>query len=349
MLGKIWNRTLFLQGIKYFLSFFLLIFVFYIFIDFFIHSSRIGKAGYIEIIFYYLSQIILSFEIFIPLAFLLAIIKVFSTLTVHKESLAYQIAGLSKIRLMSPFFFIALLLLFFSLFSLQVLVPRSARVSQAFESAYLLKSPTTKTIQSIELQNQSKLIYQRYNKEKKQLLDVFWILSFDDIWHIETLEIDNVKTGFFVDHFIREKDLLLKKAESFDRYIFQAMPFHLKDLEMNMIPYEYRPLSKLIFQDLFSSKEEQIKLQVQLHKKIALSFLPILILFCTAPFCLNFSRRFSPFFITGVSLFSFAFFFALSKALLLLCESQVLSPLIGCWLLPICLLILGSFKTFCSR
>ncbi|MGD2168636.1 MAG: LptF/LptG family permease [Chlamydiota bacterium] len=341
---KIWKKKVFFDGLKLFLLFLLLFILTYVFVDFSIRGSKLGRLPLVQILVYYLSQIAFSLEVFIPLSFLFALVTVLSRMNRHRELIAFQIAGLSKAKLISPLFFLTVLISFFSFINENHLIPLSSKNNQEYQDSSL-KLKDTGSIQSIRLEDKSHLIYLHFSNETNEANDVFLIRSFSDIWHIDQLMVAPLFLGKNVDHFVRDDNFNLIKTDSYETYEFKDLKVDKRSFQETFTPYENRSLYSLISHKFFASKKEKVSIKTMLHYKAVMVFLPFIIFLAIPPFCMKYSRDFTSFKILAISLFTFACFFAALNAVVLLCENQMISPLIGCWTIPLCLLSLGFLKS----
>ncbi|MEI6242349.1 MAG: LptF/LptG family permease, partial [Chlamydiota bacterium] len=92
-----------------------------------------------------------------------------------------------------------------------------------------------------------------------------------------------------------------------------ANSFSLSDL--------YKKANKKIF-----SIEKPIKFSAYFHKKIALLFVPFLIVLGIAPFCLAFSRNIQVFFVSLFSLFGWISFYTIMESALIFGSQSLFSP-----------------------
>jgi lipopolysaccharide export system permease protein len=335
---KIWQKHLLLEMIKFILFFLLGIYVIYFFIDFSFHGTKIFAKNSVSIgaaLVYYYHNFIMYLNLFASLGFMLAVIKVLSSMNHHNELIALFMAGISKYKIASPLFLIALIFSITSFLNFEFLVPTSSKAIELFKNTHLRtkKSETKDSLHTLLLDNSTKLIFQKYDSEKKELFDVFWIISSDDIWHIKYLK-PNTKPpmGSFANHFKRENGKLIMQ-ETYESYNFTNINFD-KAASASLEPYETRPLSTLYSQYLsnrFSSSKEKAHLFSQLNYKISMPLLPFVIVFALVPICMRFSKTGRIYAITSFSLFGFIGFYSLMDAAVILSENQVGSPLYIIW------------------
>src|SRR5690606_13695515 len=142
---KIWQKYIFLKLLKTFCFFLLCLFFIYVIIDLSAHGVRFfSKTSFSEIALYYLNSFSTLLDLFLTLTFLLSSLKVLFDLTMHREIVALQMAGLSKKRLLFPFFLFASLIALTSYMNLQWIAPFAGEYSSDFKTAYKSKKKSEK-------------------------------------------------------------------------------------------------------------------------------------------------------------------------------------------------------------
>src|SRR3990167_7199587 len=271
MLQKIWQRYLFSNLIQTFLFFLFCFFLLYSLIDFsthmqdFVHQNAIQfqKLG-----LYYLYQLIKRLPLLLPLALLLSTIKVLNSLNIHRELIALLVSGIKIKKIMHPFFLLALICCFLGYANEEVFMPKALAyldLSKKDEKKDPLFKAKKKQFTLLHLQDTSKLIYQRIEKDKNVFFDVYWVRSFDDIWKIKTLSTDPEKPiGEFVDHIVRNKQGFLEKQESYDRVLLSRLKWNTNQLNQKQSSIRHQKISELTshlcHQDQYSfHKQGEIK------------------------------------------------------------------------------------------
>lgn len=345
---KIWQRYL-LRKLCYTFAFLLLcIFTVYVLVDLSINGVRFiykGNASGIDLLLYYVRHFAMHLELFLPLTFLLSSLKVLFDGSTHFEWVALQMAGLSRKLLLIPFFLFASFLTLLSYFNSQWLAPDATFAAQEFKASQSKskKKIQREHLQAIALEDDSELVYQKFDEVKQELFDVFWVRSSKDIWHIKTLDISQKPPiGHFVDHLIRHQQL--EKAESFDTKLFPELPLTENTSPKPFIPFESRTLSTLLWESIYASSDKA-SVRTHLQYKLALPLLSPLLLLAIAPVCLQFSRNRPFFLIVAMSLFGFIATMILFDSLLILGENQVIPSWIAMWL-PIAGLFFLSIRKF---
>ena len=325
----IWYRYLFKQLIQSFCFLLSLIFIMYIVIDFSIRGIKIlsHNTSFFDIALNYLRYFSIYFDLFASISFLLASLKVLIDCNLHQELTALQMAGLSKRKLLSPFFFLAALLLFTSYANNQWFSPQSEEVAEKFVSTHSLKKGKRKKVFSAALKDDSELIYQNFVKDSAELRDVYWIRSLEDIWHMKLLKIDSFPPeALFADHLVRNEAGVLEKKDSFSSRLFPELSIDKEVIVQKSIPFENQSLSRLVKQALIPSSEQH-KAIAHLYYKIIWGLVPLLILLAISLKTFSFSRGKSPFLFVACTLFVLIGFITWLNGMLILAENQVLSPI----------------------
>jgi lipopolysaccharide export system permease protein len=349
MIGKaIWERYLLREILKVFTLFLGCFFFLYALLDYSVHMQDFIVDKRIQIphiIVYYFFHFIKRADLLIPLALLVATLKVLFALNARGELIALQASGLPRKKIIRPFFLIGLLCALFNLVSSEFLLPASLNFLDRFRKEHFkhYRNKRKEPVHVLHLKDRSKIIYQATDQEKKLLRDVFWVRSVDEIWRMQSLSIDPENPiGFYVDHLSRNSDGNFEKVESFDEYRFAKFRWQPDPTGKGYTPLENRRLSellRLLFQKTKTTAYEYPQVLTHFLFKITLPFLSLLVVAAGTPFCLRHSRNLSIFFTYAIALFGFIFFFALMDAAVILGENLVISPYFAiltpymlCWL-----------------
>jgi len=342
---KIWERYLLIRLSLTTLFILACIFGVYLIIDLSIHSVRFfadGNANPLIIFLYYIYSFSLHLDIFIALAFLLSALKVLFDLNHHFELISLQMAGLSKQRLTRPLFIIAAALTIFSYANAEWLAPNALDSIESFRKIHgkRKKQIQREHVHAVTLDDETEVVYQRFDAREKILFDAYWIKNVDELWHMKILELDHTPLlGRFVDHFIRNDKGQISIAESFESRPLPELPLEASQALQKFIPFENRPLWTLISQS-FSQCADLEMIRAHLHYKLSLPLLPILISLALPPVLLRFSRQLQIFLIAACALFALIALSTILDGMLILAENRVLDPAIAIWFpWAICLLI----------
>jgi lipopolysaccharide export system permease protein len=346
--SKIWQRYIFSEILK-FLSFFLILLYFvYIIIDLSLHSMHLSHYSYIDILIYYLHHFIKRIDIFLPISLVLCVIKVIGSLNVNNELVALHTSGISRQKLIYPFFCIAAIFTLTTLISFEFFSTTSLNFIENFNNVYAKNKDKPTPLNIISLTDGTKLVYSRKDVATGNLLDAFWVISSNEVWHIKSLDINNEHaSGDFAEHFILNKDNELIKDLSYKKHDFITMGKEI--IEEKVVSYEHLSISSLIKKYLFHPHlltKEKSTILSHLHYKTAISLTPFLIVFALSPYCVRFSKNLSLFFISMVGLFGLISYYTLMDAMIILSENQVIPPLIAIWAPLVLLLSFFSIKFF---
>ena len=341
----IWQRYFLREICKVFFLFLFGFFFLYAAIDYSVHMQdflKDKKLQLLDLALYYGFQFIKRATLIVPLALLIATIKVMTSFAAHKEWMALQVAGVSFKRLMRPFLLVSVLCALFNGLSAEFLVPKSLGFLDKFYYEHLKHSkPENKShaVQSITLLDNSKLIYQTRDPKTGIFFDVIWLRSIDEIWKMRSLEVGSSgATGRYIDKIVRTKPGVFEKRESFLEKTFPEIAWEKSYVRKGYVPYENRSLSTL-FRMSFAEKATsyaKMELLSQFYYKCAMPALSILVVLAIAPFCIRHARGAPVFFLYASGLFAFIGFFTLMDAALILGENRIAHPAVAI-LLPLTL------------
>jgi lipopolysaccharide export system permease protein len=340
----IWRRYLFREILKIFSLFLFSLYFLYIVMDYSTHMQEIVKSKeipYSQLLLYYGMLFSENSNLLLPLALLIASVKVLCSFNRNYELLAFQAGGISLKKLSSPFFFIALLCMGANYLNFEYFIPHSITYMVQFEKKYFKKNRKEKKsfLHVFPMENGTRLIYQHYDAEKKNLFDVFWVLSSDEVWYMKTLDLRGPHpVGSHVDCLRRNAKRQMEKHES---YRFRAFPmlsldFSLKNTLGRTI--EGRSISELLLllkNPAFVFRENRASIKTYLYYKLCMPLLSLLVVLASIPFCVRFSRNLSVFILFSLIIFGYLAFFMLLEACTVLGEAKVLSPFWAIFTLPI--------------
>lgn len=342
---KIWQKHIFSRLVKTFSLFLFCLFFIYVVIDLSAHGVRFfSKASFQEVALYYLNSFSTLLDLFLTLTFLLATLKILFDLTTHREIVALQMAGISKKTLLLPFFFFASLTAMIGYMNLQWIAPHAGEYSSGFKTAYKSKKKSEKKkIYTVSFEDESELIYHHFNREKKELIDVFWIRTPSDIWHMKSLQIDSLE-GHFVDHLIRNPSKQFERAENFTTRYFDELPLKGEAVLSRFIPYEKRPLSTLFLQAIGRPADARIIFS-HLYYKLLSPLISFIVLMSLCPIIIQYHRSRPTFLITALSIFCLLGLKSILDGMLILGENQVLPSYIAIFapIIIVCSMTMPAF------
>jgi lipopolysaccharide export system permease protein len=350
MLKSIWERYLFREILKIFFLFLGCFFFLYSILDYSLHMQDFFEDKRIHLshlAIYYFYQFIKRADLLVPLALLIATLKVLFSFNARGELVALQASGLSAKRILRPFFLLALLCTLFNCVSMELLLPSSLNFLDNFRQSHFKHNfygNRKEPIHVIYLKDRSKIVYQKEDVEKQLFFDVFWIRSADDIWRMKYLSMNPEQPiGYYVDHIVCTPEGSFEKAASFEKYAFPSFRLQPDPAGKGYVPIENRKPSELL--RLLSHKKtttafEHPQVLTQFLHKCAMPFLSFLVVIAAAPFCFRYSRSLPVFFTYAIALFAFIAFAAFINSAVVLGETQVVSAY-NAILLPFALCFLG--------
>jgi len=343
----IWRRYLFRSLLKVFFLFLGCFFFLYSLLDYSLHMQDFlvdKKIQFSHIFVYYFYQLIKRADLLVPLALMIATLKVLLTLNTRGELVALQASGISAKRLLHPFFYLALFCTLFNWASAEFLLPSSLNFLDRFRQDHFkhVKDKGKEPIHVLFLKDHSKILYQR--QEKGLLYDVFWIRSAQEIWHMKYLNPDpEAPVGYFADRIVSNEEGVFEKSDSFEQIAFSPFRLQKDPIGKGLIPIENQRLSQLPAQLTYKRSATAFErpqiLSHFLHKSL-MPLLSFLVILAVAPFCLRYSRTQPIFFLYAIALFLFIAFTAFIDASLILGETHVLSAYVAI-LLPFVLVFTG--------
>lgn len=340
----IFQRYIFKEASKVFFLFLFSFFLLYILIDYSLHAQDFAMNHKIQIghlLTYYGAQFVKRADLLLPLALLVATLKVLFGMNVKGELVALQSCGVCIQKILRPLFILGICATLFNGACSQWWLPKSVEYLTYFrkekiKTTSLLHQP----IHILNLKEGSKILYG--SKTESRYEDVFWIVSANELWHMQQLSqnLSQGPLGSYVDHFKRSPSGLFEKIASFETRCFT--PFYLEQecAGKTVLPLDSRSISDLALMALRpNALKGYLSAQIQTHLflKLVMPFLSLLVLFATAPLALTHGRKLPLFFTYTLTLFSFISFCALLNSAVILAESSTLSPYIA---------ILAPF-TFC--
>lgn len=215
---KLLDRWLIKELLTLFFLFLVGFYCLFSLLDYSTHVQEFIKNAHLPVLkvaLYYLCLLVKQFHILFSLAFLIAAIKVLTSINIHHELTALRAAGLSLKRILCPFFSCALLIGVLSLLNFEYALPKAEVFIESFQTRYL--KPQTKKgkkrakLKTFYLENETKLI--AYSNGSPTLQDVYWIISPDEMWHFK--RVDTIASfGYLGDQMQRDKEGHLRKISS---------------------------------------------------------------------------------------------------------------------------------------
>lgn len=340
----IWKRYILKEIIKVFTLVLFGFFFLYCVFDYSLHMQDFLKDKKIQLLdffIYYGHLFIKRAELLVPLAMLIATIKVLSSFNSHRELLALQVAGLSFKKLLRPFFLLGAVCTLYSFVSVEFFLPTSLAYLDNFHNSHFKHSEqrhkiynlkTKDKLHTIPLKDRSKVVYQYFDSAQDAYFDVIWIRSPGDLWRIKYLKIgDHSPQGKYVDHFVRDSQGFFEKAQSYIFYEFSDLKWDRETVFSPLVPYENLKTSDLIKTASLktTTSYEKSEVMTNFFYKCAMPLLPLLVILGAAPFCVRYSRTQMAFFTYATGIFGFITFYLIMNAAVILGENHVFSPFVA--------------------
>ncbi|MEM8728127.1 MAG: LptF/LptG family permease [Chlamydiota bacterium] len=357
---KIWQRYFLREILTTFFLLLLSFFILYALVDYSIHMEEITKNSSISIgdlLAYYGLLFSKRCDLILPLALLIATVKVLTSLNRQNELLALQNSGIALHRLTRPFFFVGLICTGLGYGNFEILTPRSLRYVDRFEQNYLKKKKSRKIknegVHTLFLEDGTRLLYQSYDPETKEFFDLFWILSIDEIYHMKTLKArDSDLIGTFIDYLKRVESGEMIKVSSYPSLTFNRLNLNFELQDYRTVPPENRSIRDLVAMTLNETPFfNRSVVRTQLYFKLFIPWLSIVVLIGVFPFCIPSVRLLPTFLIFSVTIFGYIAFFILIDGCILLGETAVLPPFWAIFTLPMLLSVITGvrFIKTCTR
>lgn len=342
-MNRIWKRYYLSELAKVFLLFICSFYFLYVLIDYSAHSKAFHSESItlFDIGLYYLCQFTKRAEILIPIALLVAEIKVLTSASTRNEILALATGGIGLKKIMHPFLFAAILSSLFLYCNFQFLQPFSLGVIQSFEEANFKDSSRqkkAKEIHALSLQDNSLLIFQNFEASRQAFYDVFWLKNEKDIFRMRSLyPFRMVPLGEAVEHLTRTTEKETIKSASYEHLEFPDMHFEENTLFDAIHPPRQQSITQLASHfswlrnrfGIGKMSDREAEICTYFYYKLTIPLVSILAVIGSAPFCLLFKRQFPLLMVYSLSMFGMLSFFTLVNSSLILGESQVIPPLLA--------------------
>ncbi len=340
MFFKTWERYLFRETFKVFFLFVASFYFLYVFIDYSTHARLFRQAmmSAEDVVIYYVCQFSREADLLLLLAFLLATIRILTSLNIHREAVALLAGGISAKRILVPLWYVAVLATLALYANAQWLSPSAASLVQKYRERQLQEKigyQEKHPVHEILLKDGSRLLYTRFDRQAGDLFEVFWLKTFDDIYRIKTLHLHPglPPSGDYVDHLVRNQERVLIKSESSDTYLFEMMPppknswtaitLAPKDLSLSAVwKYPFPHLDAML-------SDDEAQAFAAFYHKIFFPLATFLSLMGLAPFALRFGRNFHSFPIYALGIFSLVGFSTIMDAANILGATQVFPPFVA--------------------
>ncbi|MFI5334460.1 MAG: LptF/LptG family permease [Chlamydiales bacterium] len=332
---RIWEFYFLREILKVFFLFLFCFFFLYAMIDYSLHMQDFIKDKKLQVsdlLVYYGYQFIKRATLLLPLALMISTIKVLTSFSIHREFMALQVAGLSFKKLMRPFFLVGCLCVAFNFFSMEYFLPRSLGFLDKFYFEHIKQARHEKkssVVHSLTLKDNTKLIYLSYDPDTAKFFDCIWLKSTNEIWKMKyLLTATGEPIGKYVDHLVRNSQVIFEKKESFEARAFPEIVLQKNYSKRGHIPIESRSLSELFRMGFKEKHTAYVKMELltQFYYKCVMPLLSLLAVLAPAPFCIRNTRGAPLFFLYAIALFSYIGLFTLMDAAMILGENRLTTP-----------------------
>jgi lipopolysaccharide export system permease protein len=333
---KIWEKYI----LRLFLSTLLFVlfglFGLYVLIDYSCHTSYIHSgitSPFTHLGIIYLSEFVNRLSVLLPFAILIATIKTLTQLNIHNELVALLAGGLSIKRLLRPLYIAGILLTLILYVNIQVAIPRAkTTLNTITEERRQHKNKNDQPfVQSLLLEDESKVIFQKYDAFNKRFFDAYWILDTSNIYHIKHLyPYETPPRGEGVEQFSKDQKGALAQQATYTELTFNTMQFNKKRLwETTTLPDELslKQLWSRIPSLTSAKNEKQSAILTTFYFKMVMPWLCLLAIIGPAPFCVRYTRTLPVFLLYACFTFIFVSFHLVMESAEVLGKRQVADPL----------------------
>lgn len=336
----IWKRYFLAELLKVCALFMGCFYFLYVLVDYSVHTKvfQSDQISFTNIIVYYICQFTKRADILIPIALMVATIKVLCTSNIRLEIVALATGGISFKKILHPFLWTAIACASLLYLNSQFLQPYSLKWITHFEERFFKgrnKENENKQVNALQLKDGSLLLYQHFDAEKQAFFDLFWIKTFDQIYRINSLfPYEKSPKAEYVDLLVRAPSGEIMKTASFETLSLPEIKFEEKILFSVVHPPRMQSLSQLAhgleWNHLFSKMNDYAaETATFFYFRLTLPLICLLAVIGPAPFCLRFSRSIPVFMIYSLSLFGMLTFFTCMNSFIILGASQVIPPLLA--------------------
>ncbi len=280
-------------------------------------------------------------EIFLPLSFLISLIKTLSSMQKANEVIMLEVSGISKAKISAPLFFISLVACMSTYFCHQYILPRTSPwLLEELKLSQKISTPSKYEVRF--LSDGSRIIYIPFHE---QLINLYWIKSHNEIWHCEQISFEGESPiGMFVDKMQKNPAGQFLKTASYHK--FALPPSFLKakpKVERSSCP-SIGTLFNLLTEHTLSLTSDKGYVYSLLCYKMINPWFPTMVVTGFLPFLLPFQKRRRTTNLYLIGTLCFFLFHTLIKACIILAEHYVVSPLLTIILLPLLLQGVLSFR-----
>lgn len=331
------QRHIFKRTLKMLTGFIGLLFLTFTLLDFCTKAVDITSINSVDTLYMfkiYGCEFIKKAHLFIPICFALAMTLQFLRMIKTKELVALLCAGISYKKVLQPFWMLGVMITAFLCLNRQYLVPPTRHFIETYRNDHVRAAKKIKNqeeqVFALILKDDSKLIYQTFDPQKKQYFDLYWIVSPQRILRIKYL--DQTETGFkarFVDELSRNQLGTFQKKNHFKELNFSKE--WLKDSHFDKnLPIQTQTVSQILKgykkADFIYSSDE---ITTELLSFLFMSFSPLWLVALQGPLLTRYSRQVPVLFYVGGMLLIFFCTSTILDGFSIVSSRSIVSP----WLL----------------
>lgn len=324
----------------------LFVFLFlYIIIDMFGHLDEIIKEGipFSVVRTYYLSSLPLIFVQATPFAVLLATVFLLGNLNRHNEIVALRASGINTLRIVAPLLILGIFISGAIYFVNDRLVPETSVISNTIKEMKFEKRQKEKSerLENITVFGKDgKMFYARYYDVQDKILQDVIILE-HDINQVLRRKITAEKMEWLGDRW-RFYDCVIYRFDRDGAVLGEPLIFKTKILKFYERPegllkhqtqpefMNYSQLKDYIRLLSFGSEQTANRLLVDLHQKLSLPFMSIVVMLIGMPFALKRSRA-GAILSMGISIGISVSFYGINAISIALGKGGFLPPVVSAW------------------
>lgn len=264
---------------------------------------------------YYAAMFSKRFDALAPFSLLISSTLLFGFLSKKKELIPLLNAGLSLQRQMVPFICVAIFAMLCMWINTQFIFPKAIQTYDMITDTDYGKEKVPDDVQPmglIYLNDGGKVFFQKADKRKRQLYDVFWVTNHSKIAHIEVLSYQEaIPQGTLIDVIEKTSDGIARKIHSIPSGELSTLYLTDDDVRIATRPTKHLSISELLTMASrmnHSSSEKASDIFITLMLKLLTPLTCLLTLFVPMIFCLKFEGGKHPallLFIFLASLFMF--------------------------------------------
>ena len=312
--------------------FFLLVFCFFalfVLIDYSSRAHGLPLKG-MQWVFYYGALFIHRLDLLVPFGLLIAVVRTVCQAGERNQITAMMASGVSLQRLLSPCLCIGLLFTA-ALYAIDVQFwAKSAQEVRLAEDRRLhnkLKREGKERVHSLLLKDGSLILYRTYVAAEERLLDVYWVLSIDALYRMESLYLGGEAIhGTEVSYWERDAEGQFLEAEAREAWVFPGMQLDEALLNQVRTPPIDRSLEDL-WRDLPVGErrtQESHRVESAWYTRVSLPWLCFLACVFPLPWCVRFRRDMPLMLLYSLFLAGLGFLYVVHHALAILADNGIL-------------------------